>query len=1083
MNLYMRRVGSVALLALMLVATGASSNSRDSVQSAPILRIETGGHSAPVRRLAVSETRGLLVTASDDKTGRVWDLKTGRPGLVLRPPIGSGEIGRLYGAAVHPTLALVAVGGTTASGGQRGAIYVFDLDSGRLVRVIDAGTGDVKRLVWSADGTVLLAGYADAGAVRAYSIEGRLLHDEPCAGAVYGLAAGSRGLVAATDFAGRVVLLRAANQSVQRVNALNVQQREPIGVALSPDEQSLVVGYNRPLTDPDVVDVGSGRVVRQLRPQGATEGHFGVVSWSPDGKTIAVAGSASPNGRRYPVWFFGAGVTRRAVDVAANSVLDLAGLGDGRFVFTSSVGSWGIVGSAVELRVSSEVNDLRGAASLQASGDLRRIGWAYGFGAKRASFDLAARVIAGARPGMNAALTKRSGHDTPLQAGFDAQGSARERHTAEVNGVTITFGGVELASSGTYLHRSRDAILGSSKALYRIDGDGRTVWRLPTSAEVNAVVASDDDRLLLTAMSDGLIQWRRASDGAELLTLLARPDGRWIVWTAEGYFDASAGADTLAGWVVNRGDDSAAELFSLGRFRDRYHRPDVIDRVLETLDTRVAIAQAPPSERSALLGAGPVAVATAFPVVPSAAPPAVALESAPPDADEFPPSLVALGPRKLSAVGANIQIAFALRATDAGRPPQLELRVDGRPLSPRSVQLPARMDGQAQGLITFDLEADGSTVVLLAREGAKVSEPLSFEVEKRSSTARPLPEVIAAAAPTPDVPVGAMPASAASPSPAAAAVAPAAAQVQVPAAPAPTGARVQVTAGFTPAAAQAQVTAPVAPTAAPASAALPSPATAAPAAPVRSAAAGRMLYVLAVGISEYERPAYRLGLPAKDATDFVQVMSAQKSVYRGVTTRLLTNSRASRQAIREGLKWLVEAVGPNDVGMLFLAGHGVNQENGQYYFLNYEAHHERLQETGLSEREIRDALRDIRGRTLFFVDTCFSGNVIGDMRKSNREISRMANALASAENGVVVFAASSGRQESEEKPAWGNGAFTKVLVEGLRGGADLNRTGRITFKGLDFYVSEEVRLLTQDRQTPVTIIPVGVPDFVVAAPL
>jgi uncharacterized caspase-like protein len=168
--------------------------------------------------------------------------------------------------------------------------------------------------------------------------------------------------------------------------------------------------------------------------------------------------------------------------------------------------------------------------------------------------------------------------------------------------------------------------------------------------------------------------------------------------------------------------------------------------------------------------------------------------------------------------------------------------------------------------------------------------------------------------------------------------------------------------------------------------------------------------------------------------------------------------------------------------MLFLAGHGINKDDGQYYFLNYEAQHERLSETALSERDIRDALRSIRGRTLFFVDTCFSGNVIGDVRTSGRELSRMANTLASAENGVVVFAASSGRQESEEKAAWGNGAFTKVLVEGLRGRADLNRSGRITFKGLDFYVSEEVRQLTQERQTPVTIIPVGVPDFVVAAP-
>jgi WD40 repeat protein len=1111
------RLGAGLLCALLIVADAFSATS-DILQSAPALRIETGTHSGPLRRLAVSEARGLLVTASDDKTARVWDLRTGRPGLVLRPPIGSGDIGRLYGAAAHPSQALVAVGGTSASSGKRGAIYLFDLDSGRLVRAIDAGTGDIKRLAWSADGTVLLAGYAGAGAIRAFSIDGRLLHDEPGAGAVYGLAVGPRGLVGATDFTGRVVLLRAANQSVQHVKALQVQQREPIGVAFSPDEQTMVVGYNRPLTQPDVVDVASGRIVRQLQPDGAVEGQFGVVSWSRDGQTIAVGGSASPSGRRFPVWLFGGADTRpkQTVEVAGNSVLDLAALSDGRFAFSSFDGSWGVVGSTVELQVAGEVNDLRGAASLEASGDVRRIGWAYGFGAERASFDLATRVIAGAKTGMKGALTRRSLLDSPLQAGFDAQGSARKRQSAQVNGVTITFDGVELGSCGTYLHHSRDAFLGTSKALYRIDGEGRTVWRLPTAAEVNAVVASDDDRLIVTAMSDGVIQWRRASDGTELLSFLARRDGRWIIWTPEGYFDASAGAETMAGWVVNRGEDSAAELFSLGRFRDRYNRPDVIDRVLETLDTRVAIEQAPPTARPTLLAAGPLvqksvpatvaaAVITSAPA--SAAPErkaaasstaaaaatdagattaiaaaaetvtATALSIAPPSAREFPPSLVALGTRKLPATGASLEIPFALRAAESHQPPELELRIDGRPLSQSRIQLPAQMDGKAKGLITFDLAAGARSVVLLARDGIGVSEPLSFAVERQGvgAASEALPPGSAGAPKLEEVASAAAPATAAPPPQQPAA--PAASSSQVLAAPNTAASHSQMAAVAVAAASRPQATS------APASAALQPATTAKPSAQARPAPAGRTLYVLAIGISEYERPAYRLGLPAKDATDFVRVMSAQKTVYRDVTSRLLTNSRANRQAIRDGLKWLVEAVGPDDVGMLFLAGHGVNQDNGQYYFLNYEANHEQLDETGLSEREIRDALREIRGRTLFFVDTCFAGNVIGDARTSSREISRMANTLASAENGVVVFAASSGRQESEEKADWGNGAFTKVLVEGLRGEADLNRTGRITFKGLDFYVSEEVRQLTQDRQTPVTIIPVGVPDFVVAAPI
>ena len=80
----------------------------------------------------------------------------------------------------------------------------------------------------------------------------------------------------------------------------------------------------------------------------------------------------------------------------------------------------------------------------------------------------------------------------------------------------------------------------------------------------------------------------------------------------------------------------------------------------------------------------------------------------------------------------------------------------------------------------------------------------------------------------------------------------------------------------------------------------------------------------------------------------------------------------------------------------------------------------------------------------------------------------------------MVFTASTGRQLSLEDPAWGNGAFTKALVEGLSGKADLQKTGRITLKGLDYYIDERVKELTGGRQSPVSIAPSGVPDFPIA---
>jgi uncharacterized caspase-like protein len=240
------------------------------------------------------------------------------------------------------------------------------------------------------------------------------------------------------------------------------------------------------------------------------------------------------------------------------------------------------------------------------------------------------------------------------------------------------------------------------------------------------------------------------------------------------------------------------------------------------------------------------------------------------------------------------------------------------------------------------------------------------------------------------------------------------------------------------------------------------------------------LYLLSVGVSRYRNGALSLGLAAKDARDFAAAFQRQDGrYYKRVEARVLTDADATRAAVHDGLRWLQRATSPDDIGMLFLAGHGVNDAADAYHFLPADVDVERLGASSVSETELRQTLATMKGRTIFFVDTCFSGKSVGKL--TSRELTRMANGLASAELGVIVFSGSAPRQESLEDPAWGNGAFTKALIEGLAGEADFRREGVVTHKGLDYFVAHEVRTLTEGRQTPVTAVPNGVPDFPLAA--
>jgi uncharacterized caspase-like protein len=92
--------------------------------------------------------------------------------------------------------------------------------------------------------------------------------------------------------------------------------------------------------------------------------------------------------------------------------------------------------------------------------------------------------------------------------------------------------------------------------------------------------------------------------------------------------------------------------------------------------------------------------------------------------------------------------------------------------------------------------------------------------------------------------------------------------------------------------------------------------------------------------------------------------------YRQVDARLLTNQRATSAAVREGLQWLKQVTSGQDVGILYVAGHGVNDVDDTYYFIPHDADLERLSKTGVSEELFRDALTNMKGKSLFFVDTC-----------------------------------------------------------------------------------------------------------------
>jgi WD40 repeat protein len=558
----------------------------------PLLVLDPGGHTAIVAGVQFSPDGSRLVSVSHDKTIRLWDVATGEPLGVLRPPIGPGGQGMLYAGALSPDGRWLAVAGLIVPSHSRSYVYLISLESGRIERVLAGHTNAVFALEFSSDGRTLASAGTDKTA-RIWDVAtGQCRH----------VLAGHREIIADVAFSPDAKsLATACRDGTARIwsladaetTAVLAGHRADVGtVAWSPDGRTVATGS----------DDGS---IRLWSPQGALQtshpdrgGKVGSLAFTPDGRRLLYTLVSDPQRTGGYVHDIASGKMVAKFTGYDTSVYGGALSPDGKLAATSGgsaneISVWRTDTGALVQRMAGRG---RSVVSCGWGPDGKTIAWgntlkptAYNdYGPLERAFQpadlqlvpLPSVRFSRARPSRDGASLQRTGEYSIV---FNEPGQAAR---------ALGLGQRERVLCSTLLPDRRAAV-GSSHGLFLFDT--RTGGRLGEfrghAGYVSAVAPSPDDRYLLSASFDQTLRIWDPDRRTPRLSIFVVA-GEWVAWTPEGYYAASPGGERLMGWQINHGWEQMASFYPAVRFRKSLYRPDVIKLVLDEGSTDQALAVA-----------------------------------------------------------------------------------------------------------------------------------------------------------------------------------------------------------------------------------------------------------------------------------------------------------------------------------------------------------------------------------------------------------------------------------------------------------------------------------------------------------
>lgn len=223
------------------------------------------------------------------------------------------------------------------------------------------------------------------------------------------------------------------------------------------------------------------------------------------------------------------------------------------------------------------------------------------------------------------------------------------------------------------------------------------------------------------------------------------------------------------------------------------------------------------------------------------------------------------------------------------------------------------------------------------------------------------------------------------------------------------------------------------------------------------------LFAVMIGINDYKDPDLKLNYPVKDANELGKAveLSALKLLGEGnvIMYQINTNVKTGNGFTtpeKEGIKRALADIGqkaqPEDLIMLFFAGHGVMQGGDEKLFTFLTAEASQSNQIGITTKELQNWLsyegpnKILANKTILIFDACNSGQATQElmaMARSDDDTRRIRQVEdLKDKSGMFILAASAPNQVAYELPQYEQGLLTYSLLSVLKNNPDILDDGK-----------------------------------------